>query len=122
MPGLGDHERGPGADDLAALAEDHLGAACVSVLTRELHRPRGRLDVGEPHHSSLHLRDRLLGDDDDVAVLQPACSACGGMEQAAEVLTLDELREPFERDDADPAGAGPTAQRTPVTRMPACAL
>ena len=28
------------------------------------------------------------------------------MEQEAEILALDELRQPFERDDADRAGAG----------------
>ena len=39
VPRLGDHERRPGADDLAALAEDHLDVARVAVRARRA-RPR----------------------------------------------------------------------------------
>src|SRR3990172_7884825 len=38
----------------------------------ELDRARRRLQLVEPHDAALGLRDRLLGNDDDVAVLQPA--------------------------------------------------
>ena len=35
-------------------------------------RALGRLDLVQPHHAALGLRDDLLGDDEDVCVLEPA--------------------------------------------------
>ena len=50
-----------------------------SRVAGELARPLRRLDVLDPHDAALGLRDRLLRDDDDVAVLElrarPAISA-----------------------------------------------
>ena len=54
MPGLGDHERAARAHDPLRLAEDHVHL----------------LALVESRDAALDLRDRLLSDDDDVAVLE----------------------------------------------------
>src|SRR5579871_5258816 len=64
-----DQERRPGADELDGLVEDHLNPARVGV-GGELARLLRRLDIRERDDAPLHLRDRLLRDDDDVAVLE----------------------------------------------------
>ena len=69
VPRLRDHERRPRPDDRGRLGEDHLEAASV-VSGRELARALRRLDVVEPNDAALRLRDGLLRDDDDVAVLE----------------------------------------------------
>ena len=53
------------------------------------------------HDAALDLRDGLLRDDDDVAVLEPARPGRGLGEEPAEVVALLELRQPRERDHAD---------------------
>ena len=54
-------------DDLVRLPEHHLDHARIpGELRRELHGPRRRLDVLQPHAATLRLRDDLLGHDDDV--------------------------------------------------------
>ena len=65
----GDDERRPDADELGRLVEDDLDAARVGV-AGELARLLRRLDVRERDDAALDLRDRLLRDDDDVAVLE----------------------------------------------------
>ena len=64
--------------------------------------------------ATLDLRDRLLRDDEDVVVLEPAGAACRLDEERAEVVSVLELRDAPERDDAELVG-----QPRPVTRIPA---
>ncbi len=118
MTGLGDHERRPGADDPGALTQDHLDPARVTVGPRELVRPLGGLDVGDPDHSPFDLRDRLLGDHDDVGSLEASGAERRLVQLAGEIVALAQLGDPHERHDAD---ARP-AQRIPEMRTPACAL
>ena len=66
-----------------------------SRVARELARARGRLDVVEPDDAALRLRDDLLRDDDDVAVLE--LRALG--DQRAEVVALADLGQAFDRRD-----------------------
>ena len=68
--GLRDHERPPLADDLLRLAQDHLDLARVALVTGQLARLLGGLQVVERDDAPLGLRDGLLGDDDDVAVAE----------------------------------------------------
>ena len=82
----------------------------------ELDRALRRLDVGEVDDAALRLRDDLLRDDDDVAVVEPAGPVGGGGEQRAEVVPCLDLRYPLEREDPE------LGHRRPVIRMPACAL
>ena len=67
---LADHERRADAHDALRLAEDRLDPTRISLVARDLARTLRRLDVVEPHDATLDLRDRLLRDDDDVAVLE----------------------------------------------------
>ena len=113
---LGDDQRRPDADDLDALPQDRLDVARVAVVG-ELEGARGRLDLVQPHNASLGLRDDLLGDDDDVGVLEPAGALGRVGQQSDEVVSLLDLRDALERDDPDLAG-----HSKPVIRRPACAL
>ena len=57
-------------DDLLRLAQDRLDLTRVALVAGQLARLRRRLEVVDPHDPALGLRDRLLRDDDDVAVSQ----------------------------------------------------
>ena len=97
---LRDHERRADADEPGALAQDRLDVARIPV-HRELARPRGRLELVEPHDAPLRLGDDLLRDDDDVGVLEPARAVGCGREQRREVVPLFDLRDALEREDPD---------------------
>ena len=86
VPRLRDHERRPRPDDLGCLGEDHLQAASI-FSGCELACALRRLDAVEPNHAALRLRDHLLRDDDDVAVLER--HALG--DQRGEIVSLDDL-------------------------------
>ena len=96
VAGLRDHERRARAHDRARFAEDHLEVARV-VSGRELDCRGRRLDVVEAHDPPLGLRDDLLGDDDDVAVLELDALD----DERAEVVPLRDLRETLHRDDTE---------------------
>ena len=95
------------------LAEDDLETPRV-LLSRELARAGGRLDVVEVDDATLDLRDGLLRDHDDVVRLQAARPSRRFGEERGEIVSLLQLRDPVERDDADFTPHG-----SPVTRMPA---
>ena len=98
------------------LPEDHLDAPRIGV-AGELSSTLGWLDVGEVDDATLDLRDRLLGDDEDV-VLVEARAACSRLdEDRGEIVSLLELRDPEERDHAQLPRQG-----SPVTRIPAWPL
>ena len=59
----------------------------------ELQRSRRGLDVVEAHDPALRLRDRLLGDDEHVGVLEPARPLGRVQEQRREVVALLDLRD-----------------------------
>ena len=107
--GLADDERRAHAHDPSRLAEDHLDAARrVAVGGGDLARPLGGLDPLQPRDSSLDLRDRLLRDDDDVAVLELRTLD----DHRREVVVLVQLGDALEREDRD-------AVHRPVTLTPA---
>src|SRR5262249_36284536 len=111
VPGLADDERRPHTDDALRLAEDPLDAARVSLVACDLACALGRLDIVEPDDSPLHLRDRLLRDDDDVAVLElDAVDDVRG-----EVVAFVQLRDAGDGKDVE------AGQCRPVTWTPACA-
>ncbi len=91
---LRDHERWARAHDPRGFAEDHLQVARV-VSSRELDGCSRRLDVVEANDPPLRLRHDLLGDHDDVAVLELDPLD----DERAEVVPLRDLREAFHRDD-----------------------
>jgi len=109
---LRDHERLAHADDALRLAQDRLDAAGVLIVARYLARTLGRLQVFEPDDASLGLRDRLLREDDDVAVLELELRR----DQLGEVVSFTDLRQPFDCDDTN------LSQGRPVNLIPACAL
>ena len=82
MPRLGDDERWPRAHDLTSLAEDHLDAARIGV-AGELASTLGRLDAAEVDDATLDLRHRLLGDDEDVVLLEARPRAAASTRSAA---------------------------------------
>ena len=92
----GDHERRARAHDARGLAEDHLQVTRV-VSGGELDGRGRRLDFVEAHDSPLGLRDDLLGDHDDVAVLELDSLD----DERAEVVPLRDLRETLHRDDTE---------------------
>ena len=94
VPGLGDHERRAAAQDARRLAQDDLEPARVAVRARELARLLGRLDLVEAHDPALGLRDDLLRDADDVAVLE--LDAPG--DHRGQVVALADLRQPLDGD------------------------
>src|SRR5205085_5520862 len=67
----------------------------------------GGLDLRQAHDPALGLRDRLLGDDEHVAVLEGGTAG----DQLSEVVTLVDLGQAFDREDPD--------QGKPVSRRPA---
>jgi len=71
------------------------------VRTGQLAGTLRRLDVLEPHDTPLDLRDRLLGDDDHVALAKAADPFRGIVELPPGVGSLRELRQPGEGDDRD---------------------
>ena len=93
---LGNHEGRSRADDARRLAEDHLEVARV-VPARELDGRGRRLDVVEADDAPLRLRHDLLRDDDDVGVLELELLG----DERARGRPLHDLREAFDRDDAE---------------------
>ncbi len=112
MPGLCDHEPGPGAHDAGALAQDDLELAQIAPLAGELTGALGGLDLVEADDAPLRLRDGLLGDDDDVAGAQLRRAG----DHRAQVVAGADLGQALDREDGDHAGG------SPVTEMPAWAL
>ena len=97
-----DHERRPRAHDLGGLPQDHLDLARIAVVARELDGARRRLDLVEAHDPALDLRDGLLRDDDDVALLEPARrGAHASARSGRQIVALLELGQPGEADHAD---------------------
>jgi hypothetical protein len=91
-----DQDSALGAEDSLALGQDQLDQRRVLVQPgRQLLRLGARLDVGQPAHPALALRDRFLGDDDDVARLQ--CRPLG--DQLAERVSCAELGQAGDRED-----------------------
>src|SRR5262249_8785333 len=116
VPRLGDHERRTRPHDLTRLAENHLHAPGIAA-ARELARAVGRLGPGELDDTPFHLRDRLLGDDEDIAGLETTHGSGRLDEERSEVVSLLELRKATERDNTELV-----AQPRPVTWMPAWPL
>jgi len=112
VPGLGDHERLAHAHDAFRLLQDRFDAPGILIIARDLARPFGRFDVVEPHDASFRLRHGLLREDGDVAVFEREFRD----DQLGEIVSGADLRQPFDRDDAD------FPQLSPVSRKPACAL
>ena len=94
MPRLGNDQRGSGADDPACLGQNDLELAWVA-LARQLTRLLRGLDVIEPHHPALGLRDHLLRYHDHVAGHELRCLR----DERAQVVALAYLRKTFDRDD-----------------------
>ena len=109
MRRLGDDERRPRAHDALRFAEDDLEPARV-LAARQLSRAIRRLHVVETYDAPLDLRDGLLRDDDDVAVLE--VDSFG--DQRAEVVPLSQLGNACDGDDLD--------HGRPVTEIPAWPL
>ena len=74
--------------------------ARVAVRAGERPRALRGLDVGEAHHATLDLRDRLLRDHHDVAVLEPAGPQRRLVQLAREIGALVQLGDPHERHHA----------------------
>jgi hypothetical protein len=110
--GFRDHERRPDAHDARRLAQDHLDAARILVPGDLSCAFRG-FDVCETNDAPFGLRDDLLCDDDNVAVLEVDRLA----DQLGQVVALPYLGKAGDRDDANVV-----AQGIPVRRIPACAL
>jgi hypothetical protein len=111
--GLGDDEGQPDTNDSGGLAEDDLDTSRILFGARDLSRPLRRLDAGERDDAAFGLRDDLLREYDDVAVLELDL----GDDELGQVVAFLDLRQTGDRDDAKLA-----AQGSPVRRMPACAL
>ena len=105
MPRARDHERRPRAHDLGRLAQDHLHLPRVALVPGELDGARRRLDLVQANDAALDLRHRLLRDDDDVAVLEPADAGAGVGQQPAEIVALLELGNARQADHPHLAGA-----------------
>src|SRR5205814_3013257 len=101
------------------LLADHLEPARIRA-ARELACPLRRHDVVETDDAALDLRDGLLGDDDDVAVLE--LRALG--DERGEVVAFLQLLDPFNRHDRDhasrswPAAAGRAGPAPPPPERP----
>jgi hypothetical protein len=109
---LRDHEWLAHAHDALRLSQDRLDAARVLVVARDLPRTLGGLQVLEPDDASLGLRDPLLREDDDVAVLELELRR----DQLGEIVPCTDLRQPLDCDDTN------LSQGRPVNLIPACAL
>ncbi len=105
VPRARDHERRPRAHDLSRLAQDHLHLPRVAFLAGQLNRPRRRLDLVQSNDPALGLRHRLLGHDDDVAVLEATHARAGVGQQLPEVVPLLELGDARQADHPHLAGA-----------------
>src|SRR6476659_557673 len=116
VPRLRDDEGRARAHDLACFGHADLDAPRVGV-TRELACALGYFDAREVDDPALHLRDRLLCDDEDVVLSEPAYCRRRLDDKTCEVAVLLELREAVQRDDAKLA-----RQPSPVTRIPAWPL
>jgi hypothetical protein len=116
VQGFRDHERRARADDSDGFVEDDLDVTRIAS-GGELDGLRRRDDVVEPDDPAFRFRHHLLGDHDDVTVLEPTRTAGGVGQQSREIVTRLDLRDPREAEDADLVG-----QRSPVTRSPAWAL
>ena len=106
---LGDHERRAAPEHARRLAQDHLELARVAV-TRESDRLLGRLNFGERDYPPLRLRDDLVGDADDVAVLE--LDRCG--DHRRQVVSSLDLREPFDWEHGYAACGATTSSRTKI--------
>jgi len=93
VPGLGDHEVAAPPHDAPRFAER-------------------RVELVAVRDPPFRLRDDLVRDDEDVAVLE--CRRRG--QEAGEVVAGSDLRQALDRDDAQ------LAQGRPVTRRPVCVL
>src|SRR6478735_630970 len=113
MSGLRDHERPTLPNDLHRLLEDHLDLPRVALVAGELPRLLRRHDSLEADDLTLDLRDRLLGDDDDVAVLDRRELR----DHRRKIIAFPNLGQAVHGNDLDHAWSG-----TPVTRTPECAL
>ena len=85
----------------------------ILVVAGNLQRAWRRLDLVKADDASFRLRDDLLREDDDVAVLELDL----GGDELCEIVVLADLRQTRDGNDAELAGQG-----RPVRRMPACAL
>jgi hypothetical protein len=112
VSGLRDHERRTNPHDARRLAKDHLDPARVLVAFGDLERALRRLDLVETDDTAFRLRDRLLGEHDDVPVLDLDALR----DERREVVAARDFGQADDRDDAELV-----AQR-PVRRTPACAL
>ena len=75
-------------------------------------RALGGLDLVQPHHTALRLRDGLLRDDDHVAVLEPD----GRGNKRAEVGSLLHLGHPLEGNHPQLGHGRPVSRRPATTR------
>jgi hypothetical protein len=85
----------------------------ILIVAGDLQRACRRLDLVEPNDASLRLRDDLLREDDDVAVLDLDLRR----DELCQIVALADLRQTRDGNDAELAGQG-----RPVRRMPACVL
>ena len=86
----------------------------LALVAGDLSRARGRLDVVEAHDASLDLRNSLLGDDDDVVLLE----ADALDDQRRQVVAGPQLGDPRDGEDGEAAIGD---QGSPVICTPACA-
>ena len=103
--GLADQHAADGADQPPRLVEDDLDLPRILVvLGGQMIGQLARGDVGEPDRPALGLRHHLVGDHDDVAVVQPAwrlrCRQCG-LDQDGEVIARVQLGDPCDRVGGD---------------------
>ena len=95
-----DDERRAGFDDLGRLVEDDLDAARIGFARRELDAPASDGSIPfERDDTPFDLRDRLLRDDDDVAVLEVDALD----DRAGEVVSLAQLRQARDGRDGEAA-------------------
>ncbi len=85
-----------------------IAARGVALLARDLDRARRGVDAVQAHDPSFDLRDRLLRDDDDVAVLELHALE----DERHEVVALLELGDAGDGEDRE-------AGHRPTMRMPA---
>ena len=106
-----DDERAARAHDADGFAQDHLDVPRVAVRAGELERTRRRVDVLQASDAAFRLRDDLLREHDDVAVLERAALR----HELGEVRAGGDLGQALERQDREAHGS-------PVTRRPAWIL
>ena len=110
---LRDQQRSTNPEQLATLSEDDLDPPRILVLC-ELASACRWLHIGELHDATLDLRDRLLRDHEDVALLEPS-RALGGFDEASgEIVALLELRNASKPDDAKISTHGRPVISTPA--------